>query len=184
MKEAETVRETLSNLTKTDFGVTDAPDDFQNRVVRPRWFVKCVDVRQARSIPHVNAAWKQQDGYIWLESLPLGDTIEWIEVAYGEEAAARSLDANYSDFGTKEFQAGFGRNYPLVFQRIQTYVEVADRVSKVRKVHLELRNNGSKGIVVFTLAARITADDAKTLEKKIGSAVDALAEAYAQAMQV
>jgi hypothetical protein len=183
-KESEVVQETLSTITGVNFEATNTPDDFKNQSLHPRWFVKCVDTSRARDIPYVNEAWRQEDGTIWLESLPLGDTIDWIEVAYGEEAAARSLDVNYSDFGTKEFQTGFGSEYPLVYQRIQTYVEVAARVSRTRKVHVELRNSGSKGIVVFTFATKIMVSSTKTLGKKVEAGVEALKEAYAQTMQV
>jgi hypothetical protein len=183
-KEAESVRETLSNLTGAKFEVSNTPDDFRNQSINPKWFVRCKEMVQARDIPYVNEAWKQQDGMIWLESLPLGDTIEWIEAAYGEEAAAKSIDANYSDFGSKKFQVEFGGEYPLVYQRIQTYDEVAARVSKLRKAHVELRNNGSKGIVVFTFAAKFTAADVKSLGEKIEANVEALKEAYTEAMRV
>jgi hypothetical protein len=183
-KEAELVRETISKLTGADFEVSNTPDDFRNQSINPRWFVKCRDMTQARNIPHVNEAWKQQDGTIWLESLPLGDTIDWIEAAYGEESAAKSIDVNYSDFGSKKFQEEFGGEYPLVYQRIQTYEEVAGRVSKVRKLHIELRNSGSKGIVVFTFAAKFADTDVKSLGKKIEDCVEALREAYTEAMQV
>jgi len=104
-KEAEAVSEILSSLTGARFEVSNTPDDFRNQSINPRWFVMCKGMRQARGIPYVNEAWKQHDGTIWLESLPLGDTIDWIEVAYGEEAAAKSIDVNYSDFGSKKFQA-------------------------------------------------------------------------------
>jgi hypothetical protein len=183
-KEAEAVREVLSSLTGAEFEVSNTPDDFRNQSLNPRWFVRCKDMKQARNIPYLNEAWKQSDGTIWLESLPLGDTIDWIEAAYGEESAAKSIDVNYSDFGSKKFQAEFGSEYPLVYQRIQTYEEVAGRVSKSQKVHVELRNSGSKGIVVFTYAARLTETDAKSLSKKLEASVEALKEAYTQAMQV
>lgn len=182
-KEIETVQLVLSSLTGAKFDVSGAPDDFRGQSLRPKWFLRCDDMDKARSIPYVNEAWRQDD-VVWLESLPLGDTIDWIEVAYGEEAAAASIDTNYSDFGSKDFQKRFGREFPLVYQRIQRYEEVADQVSKGRKLHLELRKSGSKGIVVFTFAAKITKPEVKSLARKVEASVDALKEAYGQAMQV
>jgi hypothetical protein len=183
-KEAESVSEILSKLTGAKFEVSNTPDDFRNQSINPRWFVRCREMTQARNIPHVNEVWRQPDDTIWLESLPLGDTIDWIEAAYGEEAAAKSIDVNYSDFGSKKFQVEFGGEYPLVYQRIQTYHEVAGRVSKVRKVHVELRNSGSKGIVVFTFASRFKGSSGTSLSRKIEASVDALKAAYTEAMQV
>jgi len=49
---------------------------------------------------------------------------------------------------------------------------------------VELRNNGSKGIVVFTLGARLADSDIESLAKRIEANVDALKEAYTQAMSV
>jgi hypothetical protein len=183
-KEIEAVQAVLSSLTGAKFDVSNAPEDFRGQSLRSKWFLKCNDMSEARNIPYVNEVWRQEDDAIWLESLPLGDTIDWIEVAYGEEAAAGSIDVNYSDFGSKEFQKRFGREFPLVYQRIQRYEEVADGVSKSRRVHLELRKSGSKGIVVFTFAAKVAKPDIKSLTRKIQASVDALKEAYAQAMQV
>jgi hypothetical protein len=182
--EAESVRQLLSNLTGAEFEISNTPDDFRNQSINPKWFLKCKDMKQAREIPHINEAWKQKDGTIWLESLPLGDTIDWIEAAYGEEAAAKSIDVNYSDFGSKKFQNEFGNEYPLVYQRVKTYEELAVRVSKVSKVHLELRNSGSKGIVVFTFASIIKGVTSKSMGKKLELNVGALRDAYTQAMQV
>lgn len=171
-------------LIGTRFEATNIPDQFRNRSLQPKWFLKCDDMKQAKTTPYLNEVWKQEGGEIWLESLPLGDTIDWIEVAYGEESAAASIDVNYSEFDSKEFQARFGREYPLVYQRIQRYEEVADRVSRDKKVHLNLRKSGSKGIVVFTFAVEIAKMDSKMLAKKLVTSVDALKEAYTQAMQV
>jgi hypothetical protein len=182
-KEAESVKEMLSKLVGSVFEVSNTPDDFQNQSIHPRWFLKCNDRSQANNTPYVNEAWKQPDGTVWLESAPLGDTIDWIEMAYGEEAAAKSIDVNYSDFVSKEFQETFGREYPLVYQRIQQYSEIATQVSSARKVQIELRNSGSKGIVVFTFAAKMKDVEAKSLEKKLSANVEALKDAYTQSMQ-
>lgn len=184
IKESEIVREVLSSLTGVTFEISGSTGDFRTESLHARWFLKCNDIARARTVPFVNEAWKQPDGAIWLESLPLGDTIDWIEAAYGEESAAKSIDTNYSDFGTAEFQRRFSNEYPLVHQRIQRYEEVAGLVSKNRRVHIELRNSGSKGIVVFTLAARLPKVEAKSLSKKVEVNVEALKEAYNQAMQV
>jgi hypothetical protein len=181
-KEANEVKDILSNLTGLRFEITNAPDDFRSRFIHPEWFLSCLDSKEAKKFPYVNEAWKDQDGGLWLESLALGDTIDWIEVAYGEDAAANSIDLDYTNFASEKFQAEFGARYPLVRQRIQSYEEIAEGVSKVRKVHLEVRNSGSKGIVVFTLVAKLSMGT-KSLDKRLEVSVAALREAYTQATQ-
>jgi len=103
--------------------------------------------------------------------------------SYGEEAGAESLDLNYSDFSDRKLRAEFERKYPLVQQRIQYCELIAEEAAKKHGVHLELRSSGSKGIVVFTLAARISAQDSASLGKHVDACVAALRDAYAQAMQ-
>lgn len=90
-----------------------------------------------------------------MESLMLGDTFSWIESTYGEEAAVTSMDLNFSDFTSKEFQARFEKDYPLVQRRIQTYQGIVEQIATKYKLGMELRESGSKGIVVFSLVVKV-----------------------------
>jgi hypothetical protein len=181
VNQAETVREELVKLTGAKFAIAN-PSESHPGYHNVEWFIRCTDIKM-REIAHVNSVWKEEKGPIWVESYPLGDTIEWIELAYGEEAAVNSLDTEYSDFQSKESQAEFSTLYPLVMRRILRYEDLAADISTRRKVHVELKKSGSKGIVVFTLAAKITDFDSKSLEKKLEMNIEALKEAFQLATQ-
>jgi hypothetical protein len=180
--EAEVVKSLLSSITGAPFRISSPEADESFLKEKPIWFVWCPDAFYLDKMGHTQRAWRDSSGIV-LESAILGDTIDWLELAYGEEAAAKSLDMDFSNFSSKEFRVEFASEFPLVHQRIQTYEAIATEVSKNRRIHIELRHNGSKGIVVFTFAARFEADS-KSLTKKVEVNVEALREAYQQAAQI
>lgn len=153
MSEQEFVRETVSNEARVHFEVVAPHPAFPLAVDKLGWFMRCRNKDEIVKAPYLNAVWKEKGVGIWLESLAVGDTIDWIELAYGEERASASLDIDYSHFDEPSFQADFNRKFPLVLGRIREYEEAAAGVSKRRKVHLEVRRAGSKGMLVFTIAA-------------------------------
>ncbi len=182
ISEAEQVRDLVSKETGARFEVIKLSEENPLPIKDLEWFVRCRNAEDIKKTPYLNVVWKLRKGPIWLESLAIGDTFEWIEFAYGQEASGESLDLNYSDFQEKGFRKEFNTKYPLVDQRIRTAQFVAEQTSKKYKTHLELRSSGSKGIVVFTFAASVTGERPARL-KSIPAAVAALREAYQQATQ-
>jgi hypothetical protein len=178
---AEKTAELLSKITGAPFQVSKPhPEDPVNRE-KLVWFVSYRDASFVSKVPYVQRAWKSK-GEIILESTDLGDMLEWIELAYGEEAAGRSLNTDYSGLSSKELQTKFGKEYPLVYQKIRMYEGIVTEISKKRSVRVELRYSGSKGILTFTFTARLE-DDPKSLETRIEANVEALKHAYGQAMK-
>lgn len=169
----------MSEATGSRFEIVQPHYEGQLPITDLQWFIRCRGLDDIKRTPYLNTVWKQRDGPITLESLAFGDTMDWIDSAYGDEEATRSLDMSY-DFSNDDFKAEFRRRYPLVYQRIQTYEAIAAEVSRRRRVTLELKKNGSKGIVTFTLAVLLKADS-KSLATRIKAAVEALKEAYQQA---
>lgn len=181
--EQEFVRETVSNATGAHFEVVAPHPAFPLAVDRLEWFMRCRNKEEIAEAPYLNAAWKERGVGIWLESLAVGDTIDWIELAYGDEKAGASLDIDYSHFDDKPFQEDFNQKFPIVMERIKEYEQVAADVSKKRKVQLQIRRAGSKGMLVFTVAALVRSLRSATLAS-MGSAitknVSALKEAYGE----
>jgi hypothetical protein len=179
--EQEFVRETVSKATGVQFEVIAPHPAFPLAVDKLAWFMRCRNRDEIAKAPYLNAVWKEKGAGIWLESLAVGDTIDWIELAYGEERAGESLDIDYSRFDDPTFQAEFKQKFPIVLARIREYEEAAAGISKRRKVHLEIRRAGSRGMLVFTIAARLDMPKGATLGA-LGSAVrknaSALKEAY------
>jgi hypothetical protein len=149
-----------------------------------QWFLRCRNQEDIERTPYLNSVWKLRDGPIWLESLAIGDTFAWIGSAYGEEAAADTLDLNFSGFGDKKVREQLESKFPNTYRRIRSSELVAADAGRRHHVHVELRSSGSKGIVVFTVAAQISAPKARTLAKQVGACVEALKEAYQGAMEL
>jgi hypothetical protein len=181
--EKEFVREEVSKATGVHFEVVAPHPAFPLPLDRLEWFMRCRNKDEIGNAPYLNVVWKERGVGIWLESLAVGDTIDWIELAYGEERAGESLDLDYSQFDEPSFKAEFNRKFPIVMARIREYEEAAAGISKRRRVHLEIRRAGSRGMLVFTIAARVSVSKGASLSA-LGSAirrsVSALKEAYEQ----
>jgi hypothetical protein len=181
--EQEFVRETVSKATGVRFEVVAPHPAFPLAVDRLEWFMRCRNRDEIAKAPYLNTVWKERGVGLWLESLAVGDTIDWIELAYGEERAGESLDIDYSQFDDPSFQAEFNRKFPIVLGRIKEYEEAVGVISKRRRSHLEIRRAGSKGMLVFTIAARVDLPKRATeaaLSSAIRKNVSALKEAYGQ----
>lgn len=171
----ESVRSLVSKATGVNFEVIRSTAESPLPVKNSEWFMRCRTRDDIEKTPYLNIVWKEVDGPIWLESLALGDTFNWIATAYGEEAAGESIDANYTEFG-KDARAEFAKKYPLVDQRIKDSELIAEQFSRKYKVNLGLRSEGSKGIVVFTLAGSVPVD--RSWMKHLEAVILALKEAY------
>jgi hypothetical protein len=181
VNEQEFVRETVSEATGVHFEVVAPHPAFPLAVDRLEWFMRCRNREEIANAPYLNVVWKEKGEGIWLESLAVGDTVDWIELAYGEERAGESLDIDYSQFDDPSLQAEFSQKFPLILGRIKEYEQLVADVSKKTKVHLEIRRAGSRGMLVFTVAARVETRKNVSLES-LGSALkksaSALKEAY------
>ena len=187
LSEEEDLRDMLTQVTGVHFEIIVPPPGFPLSLRNLQWFMRCRLGEEVTRSPHVNAAWREQDGPVWLESLAIGDTIDWIELAYGEERATESLDLDYSYFDDPAFQAEFKRRFPIVQGRIEEYSDIVARISSRRSVHLEIRHMGARGMLVFTLAARLR--NAKRLSRlsmtnMIKKNVKAMKEAYEEILEV
>ena len=179
--EQELVRETVSKATGVTFEIIPPHPAFPLPAETLDWFMRCRNKDEIGRAPYLNVAWKEKGDGIWLESLAVGDTVDWIELAYGDEKAGESLDIDYSRFKDPKFQEDFSQRFPIVTGRIGEYERTIEGVGKQRKVELELHRAGSKGILVFTVAGSIKGRmSAQSLQKAVGKTASAMKEAYEQ----
>jgi hypothetical protein len=180
MSEAEGVRDTISKLTGAKFEIREA-ENLPERFGHPVWFMRCREITQANKIPHVNSLWRE-DGNILIESLTLGNTSQWIEENYGEEAVYPVLDTDITDFANPQFRKEFLRPFPAIQQRLDSYDMILKRVSKKHGTELAIRYDGGKGLAVFYLDATVKSDEKNTrlIIKRLEKAIRALREAYGQ----
>jgi hypothetical protein len=185
--EQEFVRDAVSEAAGVHFEVVAPHPAFPLAADRLEWFMRCRNGEEIAKAPYVNAAWKERGVGIWLESLAVGDTVDWIEIAYGDEKVGESLDIDYSRFDDSSFQEDFTQRFPIVMRRIREYEQIAADVSKKREVKLQIRRAGSRGMLVFTVAALVQSPKS-TSQASLGSAikenVSALKETYQQISQL
>jgi len=179
--EQEFVRQEVSKATGVHFEVVAPHPAFPLAVDHLEWFMRCRNKDEIAKAPYLNAVWKERGAGIWLESLAVGDTIDWIELAYGDQRASDSLDIDYSRFDDPTFQEDFKQKFPIVLGRIKEYEQAAADTSKKRKVHVEIRRAGSKGMLVFTIATLVKSPKSVTrpsLRLALRKSAFALREAY------
>ncbi len=187
LDEKEFVRETVSEATGAHFEVVAPHPAFPLAADSLEWFVRCRNREEIAKTPYLNVVWKEKGNGIWLESLAVGDTVDWIELAYGDEVAGKSLDLDYSRMDDPSFREEFSRRFPIVMGRIEGYEEVAAGIARRRKVRLEIRRAGSKGMLVFTVAALVKSPKRASLSSRgslIRKSVSALKEAYEQIVRL
>ena len=185
--EQEFVRETVSNATGVRFEVVAPHPAFPLAAERLEWFMRCRNGEEIAKAPYLNAVWKERGVGIWLESLAVGDTVDWIELAYGDEKVGESLDIDYSRFDDPSFQQDFSQRFPIVMRRVREYEQVAADISSKRKVRLQIRRAGSRGILVFTVAALVQSPQRAaqaSLRSAIKKNVSALKETYQRISQL
>jgi hypothetical protein len=181
--EREFVREEISTATGVHFEIVAPNPAFPLAVDRLDWFMRCRNREEITKAPYLNAAWREKGVGIWLESLAVGDTVDWIEIAYGDEKVGESLDIDYSRFDDPAFQEDFGQRFPIVLGRIKKYERVVAEISKKEKVKLQIRRAGSRGMLVFTIAALVAVPKSAsqaTLRSAIRKNVSALKETYGE----
>ena len=177
MSEAEEVRQWVSKLTRANFQITD-PGRYALQPEKVKWFFWCPEITEMREIPYLNVVWADKSGNIYLDSMPVGNTTDWVESAYGEEAARRSMDMDFADFSRARDE--FERAFPLVGKRITEYEKTASDVSTRRNLLIDIFYHGRKGRATLRLRGRIPAGDSSTgpVWDRIEATVKALKEAF------
>jgi hypothetical protein len=179
--EADFVQHSLTEATGATFEIIPPHPAFPLPVETLEWFMRCRRQNEIAGVPYLNTAWKEKRGSIWLESLAVGDTIDWIDLAYGEEQASKSIDIDYARLDDPSFRQEFSRRYPIVMDRLREFEQVVTGVAKKSGVHLHVRRAGSKGMLVFTVAAEVKPRKGagqEALGNALRKSVAALQESY------
>jgi hypothetical protein len=179
MTEVEEIRDAISRLTGAKFELRNV-SDIAPRFGHPIWFMRCREIMQANKIPYVNVLWRE-GGTIQIESLTLGNTSQWIEEIYGEEAVYPVLDMNLTDFGSQGFRKKFLKPFPSIQQRLDSYDDILKQVSKKHGTELTIRYDGGKGLAVFYLDGTVkVGKSVRLVIENVEKVVGALRDAYEQ----
>jgi hypothetical protein len=163
---------------------TPQPDNHMNRG-HPVWFATAPDAEEFDKTAYCQSAWRDNGGTIWLESTPIGNTSDWIEESYGEEAVFPITGMDLTHFSEARFREEFLKSFPDLKGRLGSCEAILDSVSKKHKTKLEIRFDGGKGLAFFYIDARVEAVPSMRLViKRIENALKALKEAYDQMARV
>lgn len=178
MNEIE-VRDALFRITGMHFELREPDRRDLVHFGKARWLVMCREVTEAKKIPYISIAWADRESAIWLESVEIGDSLDWIYQHYGDAGVARVKTMNLLEFPSLKAREELGSQFPKVMRRLEIYEEFLKNSSAKNGVQLEMRYQSSKETTSFRLAAKIAAENAvQSVLSEIRRAVEALSEAY------
>ena len=151
--EPEAIARELSRTVGAKFKVHEPTAEFPPSASRVDWVVRCVDLANASKAFHVDAVWKEgQD--IFVETRSIGSASDWVERDYGEKAAGRVLRLDLTNFDNPEVRGQFGKQFPKIAGRLETYERLLTEVSSKYDASLRIRFDGGEGIAVFYLQSK------------------------------
>ena len=177
MGEVETIVRFVSDLTHSPFQVREPFLSYS--IGKSKWFIGCPDAYYAARAPYLTEVWADKEDNIWLESMELGNTIEWTEQLQSERLLPKLQKMDLTDFAKPEVRKEFGKTFPRVLKRLNGYESVVARVSLESGIHLEIRYDAEKTIVGFNIGAKILVKglDLQSKLEKIRAAAEALRKA-------
>jgi hypothetical protein len=174
----------LEEITGAPFEV-ERPQE--NRVLLGKLathFVWCSDIAYSKETGPLKAAWKANNGDVWLETSKIGDMIALVEHAYGEKGVHSIPIASpgvIPSGNIPEEVAGF----PKVVKLLRAYEDVVSKISKRYGVELKMLYDGGAGVSTVRVGARISpVPDQKEMEEAIVRTAKVLKEAYDGVMDV
>jgi len=179
MTNAENVRDVLASITNAPFRITEpGPSRLllrQNSV----WFVANLDLAYLDRTAHLDRAWEDKRGVIWLETSEVADMITLVEREYGEKGAASMPDAKPGIAPTGEIPEEV-MGYPRVVMLLRTYESIVTRLSKKHGIELKMLYDGGVGVTTVRIGARMNSvsDEKEDLRQRIMAIARVLKEAY------
>ena len=176
---SEPVRGLVNRLTNSHFEISD-PNGYTVPRDKLNWFMWCPEIMEVRTHPYIEVIWADKQDNIYLESMPIGNILDWVEQSNGEDAVRQVLQMDLTGLGTRELRALLGRNFPTIESRLATYEDIAEKVSSRRRVKLELIWHGRKGATACRLRCivRLNNPSRESTTTNLESALDALREAF------
>jgi hypothetical protein len=179
MANAGDVRDILASVTGAPFRITEPrPNRLllrQNSV----WFVANLDIAYLDKSAHLDRAWQDKQGAVWLETSKVADMVALVEHAYGERGAASMPDVKPGIPPTRGIPKEV-KGYPRVIRLLRAYDVTLARLSKEYGVELRTFYDGGVGVTTVRIGAKIESpsSDVETLRQQIAATEKVLKEAY------
>jgi len=152
LNEIEAIRVKLTEITGATFAAVE-PVSIPRLAGQAKWLVQCSDLKRISKARYANRVWEDSEGEIYIESLSIGDSLQWIEEDYGEDGVvkAEGMDLHHLDAG--EVARKLKLKFPLVSERLLAYWKIAKEYSEEYDVDLRLAYS-SNGVATFYLSTK------------------------------
>jgi len=181
-REAETLRRAVSEVINADYETRMAEPNFPP-ASSATWYIFAPDISQLSKTAPARKIWEDGEGNLYIESIFLGNTTDWIGHHYGEESAIQATRMDFSDFSTvrKELASRF----PLFDKDLREYEGMLADVSQKYGVELRMRYDSGKGVAILYMNAKIKTKglDLQAKIEKVRLNVRALQEALGRVHQ-
>ena len=169
------LRELITRITGAKYEVRMAGPRFPPLDSRASWYVNASEITESARTTAINAAWRDVQGSLVIESDTIGNLSEWVERQYGEVGAVALGKFDFGDL--KAVRKNLARNFPLTDQFLKECEQAAASVSSKYNLDLSIRSDGDKGVAIFYLDARLNSDVGRSDEGQLKLAAKALEEA-------
>ena len=174
--EPEVVRETLEGFNGAPYTITSPHPESHMASVNPRWFVSCLDGAYYNATAHAKSAWSDNEGKVWVDSAHF-DAIDWVEETYGEKAAIKAMDIDYTNLSMEEVQERL-KVFPSVYDRIETYKRVLNDASYRTGISLVMVAEGKPAAVWLLFRGQVRTDGPRELAMGLRKTIEVLKEVY------
>lgn len=184
MTDVAEIRDMLASITGAPFRIAEPGPSRLLLKKNSVWFVANLDLAYVGKSAHLDRAWGDRAGAIWLETAEVADMIELVEREYGEKGAAKMPDVKPGVAPTggipEEVMA-----YPRIVKLLYTYDGILARLSEEHGVELKTLYDGGVGVTTVRIGARLSSveGEKETLREQVTSAAKVLKEAYDAVLQ-
>lgn len=175
LNEAETLGTMISNLSGTRYDIRKSLPDFPPHSDETGWYLLLTG--EISKVAHARTVWVDKEGRLLIESMSLGDTVEWIELEYGEEGAVAATNPGDSDL--RLVRRYLAERFPLVDERLAAYQTILDDISLKRGISLAMRVQGTSLVATFFMDGIVEVNGLKEDQKseQVGLVLKGLQEA-------
>lgn len=177
-KEAYSLREIVSAATGSTYDIREALPQFPPADNHASWYLLGRELAGPANTLPAHTVWEDGTGRIFIRSIYLGNTTEWIGEVYGQTGATAAIRLDYSDFTAA--RKALVEKFPIVERRVGRYEGILATISTKHHVALSLLCIGEKGLATFYVVAKIetTRPTEKEKTEMIRLNVEALREAW------
>jgi len=139
---------------------------------KSEWCLECK--RTGGHSPFLWRCWEDKEGSIWLESPQFIDVVESIKKRHKRTIFEKAKKFDFTEFGKEEVQKRFANDFSLPNGRIAIYRNYEEYVADKRGVDLNLRFEGSVGLLLLSYAIRLAKKDEPVSEDRLENAVETM----------